>query len=134
MAKLNFKKIQDRAMSVAGLVAGSVATNYASTAIEKMAGLKADGKPKIDAKISAGILVVAAAALPSLMGGGKAKGFIEDFSNGMMAQAGYKLALALDVPGIKGIGNDWDSPISDYLPSGSVGASGGQNILSGTDN
>lgn len=131
MAKINFKKIQERAMSVAGLVAGSVATNYASTTIEKMGGLGQDGKPKINAKISAGILVVAAAALPSLVGGGKSKGFIEDFSNGMMAQAGYKLAKALEIPGINGT-DDFDSPISDYLPGGSMAASEGTRVISGS--
>jgi hypothetical protein len=127
MAKINFKKIQSRAMSVAGLVAGSVASNYAGTTIENL------GKGKISPLMNAGIRVIVAAALPSVVGGGKTKGFIEDFSNGMMAQAGYGVAKALGIPGISGA-DDMDSPISDYLPSGSVGATGGDNILSGTDN
>lgn len=126
MAKINFKKIQDRAMSVAGLVAGSVASNYAGTTIDNL------GKGKISPLMNAGIRVVAAAALPSLVGGGKGKGFVEDFSNGMMAQAGYAIAKALNIPGISG--TDMDSPISDFVTTNNLGASTDTKVLSGASN
>ncbi len=128
MAKINFKKIQDRTMSVVGLVGGSVASNYLGTTIDKL------GKGKVSPLINAGGRVILAAALPSLFGGGKTKGMVEDFSNGMMAQAGYAVAKALNIPGISGT-DDMDSPISDWLPAGSLsGTNPVDSPISGSTN
>ncbi|HRD42193.1 MAG TPA: hypothetical protein PLN30_00505 [Ferruginibacter sp.] len=109
MAKLNFKKIQSRVGSAAGLVAGSVAGAYAGKTIENL------GKGKIKPVVNAGIRLVLGAALPSVVGGGKKEGFISDFSNGIMAQAGVELAKALNVPGITG--TEIDAPIGNYTTS-----------------
>lgn len=96
MAKLNFKKIQGRVVSAAGLVAGSVASGYAKTAIENF------GKGKVSPVMNAGIRLLLGAALPSVVGGGKKEGFVNDFGNGMMASAGLSIAQALNVPGVSG--------------------------------
>ena len=113
MAKLNFKKIQGRLTSAAGLVAGSVAGSYAATTIENL------GKGKISPVMNAGIRAVVAAALPAVVGSGKKDGFINDFSNGMMAQAGVALAVALKIPGIHG--TEVEDPIGYTTSNGMYG-------------
>jgi hypothetical protein len=110
MAKLNFKKIQGRVMSAAGLVAGSVASGYANTTIENL------GKGKITPVMNAGIRLLIGAALPSVVGGKASTGFMNDFSNGMMASAGLSMAKALNIPGISG--TDIDYPMGDYSVAG----------------
>lgn len=110
MAKLNFKKIQGRLYSAAGLVAGSVAGNYAKNTINNLS------KGKVTPLANAGIRVLVAAALPSVVGSSKAGGFLTDFSNGMMAQAGVDAAVAMKIPGISG--TDVDQPVGNYSVEG----------------
>ena len=110
--KFNFKQIQGRVTSAAGLVAGSVASNYLGTTIDNV------GKGKISPLANAGIRLLVAAALPSVIGGKAKAGFITDVSNGMMAQAGVAVAKAMNIPGISG--TEMDSPISDWVAEGAV--------------
>lgn len=127
MAKLNFKAIQGRVMSAAGLVAGSVASNYAGTTIDKL------GAGKVSPLVNAGIRLGIAAALPSILGSKGKAGFMHDFSNGMMAQAGVAIAKELKIPGISG--TDVDNPISDnWAPSGSLSGTPEGAVVSGAAN
>ncbi|MBC7509666.1 MAG: hypothetical protein H7320_13100 [Ferruginibacter sp.] len=125
MAKINFKKIQGRLGSAAGLVAGSVAGSYAKTAIDKM------GKGKVSPLMSAGIRMLVGAALPSVIGHNKPQGFFTDFSNGMLAEAGYSLAKELKVPGISG--TDIDMPVGDYHTGYGMNGTDIDSPVSGTN-
>ena len=118
MAKINFKKVVDQVVQKApGLVAGSIASNYIATGIDKMLGGKATPA------ITAGLTVVAGALLPGIMGSTGKKGqFLQSVADGIMAQGAVKLAKGLNLPGISGT-DAWDS----------VSGSAAEDYMSGTD-
>lgn len=108
-----------------GLVIGSIASNYVANGIDKVLGGKATPT------ITAGLTVVAGAVLPGLLGGGKKGQFMESVSDGIMAQGAVKLAKALNLPGIAGTDEGWDSisgGVSDY-----VSGTDTSNSISGAD-
>ena len=92
------------------MAAGSVASNFVTGQINKMAGGKIT--PKINAAIRLGV----GALLPSFLGENKKAGMITDFSNGMLAEAAVDLAKQLGVPGING--TDIEDAINGYAING----------------
>jgi hypothetical protein len=109
-SKINFKKITERLKDAGIMAAGSVASNYADTALAGMLGAK--NSPKLNA----GIRLAAAALLPSLLGESKKAGMITSFSNGMLAESAVALARAFHVPGVKG--TEMDDYVSGYTIDG----------------
>lgn len=118
MAKINFKKVVDQVVQKApGLVAGSIASNYIATGINKVLGGKATPT------ITAGLTVVAGALLPGIMGSTGKKGqFMQSVADGIMAQGAMSLARELKLPGITGT-DGWDA----------VSGGASEDYMSGTD-
>lgn len=102
------------------MATGSVASNYAGTALSKALGTKDNPK------LNAGIRLIGAALLPSLLGESKKAGMITSFSNGMLAESAVALARAFEIPGIKG--TEYDDMVSGYTIEGTEG----YDVVSGT--
>lgn len=127
MAKINFKKVVDQVVQKApGLVAGSIASNYIATGVDKMLGGKATPA------ITAGITVAAGALLPGLLGSTGKKGqFMQSVADGIMAQGALKLAKAFNLPGIAGT-DGWDA-VSGGATEDYMSGTDTSNSVSGTD-
>jgi len=121
-SKINFAKITARLKEAGIMAAGSVASNYANTGIAKVLG------DKNNPKLNAGIRLLGAALLPSLLGESKKAGMITSFSNGMLAESAISLAKAFNVPGIKG--TELDETVSGYTLNGVYGTE--NDTVSGT--
>lgn len=110
MAKLNFKKIQDRLKDAALMGAGSVLSNQASGLIAK--GLGANNNPKVNA----GVRLAIAALGPSLLGTSKKDSMITKIADGMLAESAVALAKAFNVPGVSG--TEIDESVNGYELNG----------------
>ena len=92
--KLNFKSLSERAMHAGGLVVGVAASKYVGKALSSKIA-----NPKVNALVRIGI----GALLPSIAGHGKKEGFINDMSNGILADGATALAGSFGFPGLSGI-------------------------------
>lgn len=106
MSKINFSKVTSRLKDAGIMAAGTVASNYASTMIDKV------GAGKITPVMNAGIRLGIGALLPGFLGESKKAGMVTNFANGVLTESALALAKALHIPGIHG--TDVDNPIGDY--------------------